>query len=176
MNSPATWIGGVFAVAWLLFIDASPASFAFLAVTGSIVAVALMGKGEVKQFESSACPQEVINSAVTLLGTHKRWAVAMAGESTGTFSYHRRPSKIVAFVLLLFFIVPGIVYLALAGKKESFTVSATPRVGSRTLVQATSNGWRGKSAGRQLESQLGVIAPDETPTAEAPLPTGVGGY
>lgn len=52
--------------------------------------------------------------------------------------------------------MPGIVYLALAGKKESLSVSATPQE-DRTLVQATANGWRGRRASRELENQLAVV-------------------
>ena len=136
----------------------------------SVVAIAISGRGENKRFETSASPQEVVNSAVTILGTHRRWAVTMAGESNASFSFHRPPSKLIAFFLLLMFVWPGIIYLVLAGKRESFTVTATPGGAATTMVQATSNGSRGKSAGRQLERQIAQVAmkhPAETIDAVA---------
>jgi hypothetical protein len=127
-------------------------------VFSTVVALVIGGRGEVRRFETSATPQQVVNSAVTILGTHKRWAVTLAGDSNASFSFHRPPSKLVAFCLLLMFIWPGIIYLVLAGKKESFTVTALPGGTAETMVQATSNGGRGKKAGRELERQIAQVA------------------
>lgn len=70
------------------------------------------------------------------------------------FGYHKKPSKLIAFVLLCCFLVPGIVYLVLAGKKESLSVSTTSHTGGDTVVQVVSNGSRGKGAGRRMRAQL----------------------
>jgi hypothetical protein len=133
-----------------------PLELGFLVVVFSVILVLVGGPGEVRRFETSASPQEVINAAITVVGTHRRWATLAHTEGAVTFGYHRPPSKLIAFLLLLCFIVPGIVYLVLAGKRESLSVSATEQAG-RTAVQATSNGWRGRAAGRELEKQLAVI-------------------
>lgn len=150
------WVAAV--VVGLMLGFGSVEIFIVGAIFSSIVALVIGGRGEVRRFETSASPQQVVNSAVTILGTNKRWAVTLAGESNASFSFHRPPSKIIAFFLLMMFIVPGIVYLALAGKRESFTVTATPGGTATTMVQATSNGGRGKSAGRELERQIAQVA------------------
>jgi hypothetical protein len=114
------------------------------------------GRGGVLRFETSASPQEVISTAITLVGTHRRWATLAHTDVAVTFAYQRPPSKLIAFLLLLCFLVPGIIYLVLAGKRESLSIATSLR-DRRTAVQATANGWRGRRASRELERQLGVV-------------------
>jgi hypothetical protein len=127
---------------------------AALIIVGGVVAWVMLRRGEALRFETTAAPGEVIHSAISFVGTKRRWAVLSNNETAATFGYHKKPSKLLAFVLLLCFIVPGVVYLALAGKKESLAVSTSARPGSNTAVQVVSNGWRGKGAGRRMRAQL----------------------
>jgi hypothetical protein len=123
--------------------------------------------GEALRFETTAAPQQVVMTAVSVVGTKRRWAVLAQTDNGVTFSYHKGPNKFLAFVLFLFFIVPCILYLILAGKKESLAVQVHQQ-GNQMMVQATSNGWRGKSAGRALRAQLG-LAPGTAASVQATL-------
>lgn len=126
-----------------------------LVVVGSIIAYVMLRRGELLRFQTSAAPQEVINTTLSLVATRRRWATVGTTETSATFSYHRGPRPLVAIPLFLLFIIPGILYLVLAGKRESLSVTGSPQ-GGATTVQIASNGWRGKGAGRELRSQLGV--------------------
>lgn len=111
--------------------------------------------GEALRFETTSSPQQVIMTATSLVGTKRRWAVLAQTESSATFAYHKSPNKLLAVILLFFFVVPCVLYLILAGKKESLSVMVQSD-GNQSIVQASSNGWRGKFAGRALKAQLGV--------------------
>ena len=144
---------------------------ALLVIAAAIVAFVLLGRGELLRFETTAASQEVINGAISQVGTKRRWSALSTSEAAATFGYHKKPSKLIAFVLLLCFVVPGIIYLVLAGKKESLAVTTSPQSGAGTSVQVASNGWRGKGAGRALRSQLGV-APEAASARTVALPEG----
>jgi hypothetical protein len=145
--------------------NVGPLEIGVMVVFFSLIAAVVGGHGGVLRFETSASSQEVVNAAITTVGTHRRWATLAHTDTGVTFGYHRPPSKLIAFLLLLVFLVPGIVYLVLAGKRESLSISATRR-DDRTHVQATANGWRGRRASRELETQLaGVLGPALEPAS-----------
>jgi len=127
----------------------------FLAFVGAIVAFVILRKGESVRFETQAAPSQVIMAATAAVGTGRRWAVAQQSENYLIFNYVKKPSKLVAMFGLFFFLVPGIVYLVLAGKKETLSLQIDRSTGN-TIVQATSNGFRGKFAAREIRKQLGV--------------------
>lgn len=129
----------------------------FLVFVGAIVALIVLRKGEALRFETQAAPSQVLMAATAVVGTGKRWAVAHQTDHSVTFTYTKKPSKLIALFLLLFFIVPGIVYLVLAGKKETLSFQIDRSTGN-TIVQAVSNGYKGKSAARDVRTQLGVGA------------------
>lgn len=128
-----------------------------LVLAGTVYAWIKLRSGEALSFETTAAPQQVIMTATSVIGTKRRWAVLAQTDTTATFAYHKGANKLLAVILFFCFIWPCILYLILAGKKESVSVLVHAN-GSQTVVQATSNGWRGKSAGRALRSQLGVAA------------------
>jgi hypothetical protein len=80
------------------------------------------------------------------------------GPHGANFQYHKGPNVLVALVLLLCFLIPGIVYILLAGKRESLIVNIDSATAGMTVVQVTSNGFRGKGAGRALRRQVSVPA------------------
>lgn len=123
--------------------------------------------GETLRFETTAPSSQMVMTATSVVGTKRRWAVLAQTDNSVTFAYHKGPNKLLAVILFFFFIIPCIVYLILAGKKESLSVAASSLDGRQTLVQVTSNGWRGKSAGRALRAQLGVAAGTSAATAGA---------
>lgn len=126
-----------------------------LVLVGCAVAWWKLRSGEALRFETTAQPQQVIMTAVSTVATKRRWATLAQTDNTVTFSYHKGPNKLLAVILFFFFIFPCILYLILAGKKESLSVFVQSE-GGQSIVQATSNGWRGKSAGRALRGQFGV--------------------
>jgi hypothetical protein len=131
-------------------------SFFFLLVfVGAIAALVLLRKGEALRFETQAAPSQVIMAATAAVGTGKRWSVAHQTDNSVTFNYVKKPSKLIALVGLVFFLLPGIVYLVLAGKKETLSFMLDRSTGN-TIVQATSNGYKGKFAARGVRTQLGV--------------------
>jgi hypothetical protein len=164
--SPRAWVVGAGLAVILLIVVLASAKVGplelvvLLALLAGAVALA-GGRGGVLRFETSASPQEVISAAITLVGTHRRWATLAHTDVAATFSYHRPPSKLIAFLLLLCFVVPGIVYLVLAGKRESLSIATSLRA-DRTAVQATASGWRGRRASRELDRQLGAVAAQAT--------------
>jgi hypothetical protein len=137
-----------------------------LVIVASVIAWFVLRRGEVLRFETMSAPAEVIHSAISNIGTGRRWAVLANDQTSATFQYHKRPSKLIAFILFWFFIIPSIIYLVLAGKRESLAVSTSERPAGGTMVQIVSNGWRGKSAGRRVQRQLGPIEQTRIEPAE----------
>lgn len=142
--------------------------FILLVIIGAIAALVVLRKGEAARFETQAAPSQVIMAATAAVGTGKRWAVAHQTDHSVTFNYVKKPSKIIALVGLLFFFVPGLVYLVLAGKKETLAFQIDRSTGN-TIVQATSNGFRGKTAARGVRQQLAVAVGTTAAAAHAPL-------
>jgi len=130
-------------------------TLALITVVGSIVGVMVLKRGENLRFETSATAQEVVNVALATAGTGRRWSVLAATDRTATFAYQKKPSLLIGFVLLWFFLVPGILYLVFAGKREALSVSVTTS-GTGQQVQVVSNGFRGKLAGRAVRRQVTV--------------------
>jgi hypothetical protein len=114
--------------------------------------------GENLRFESPSDPRRIVMAAVAIVATKRHWQVLAQSDTGASFRYHRRPKALLAVVLLFFFLIPGIVYLALAGKRESLLLNIYNDNAGMTVVQLTSNGFRGKSAGRALAHQVSVQA------------------
>ena len=127
-----------------------------LVFVGAIAAFVVLRSGESVRFETQAAPSQVIMAATAQIGTSRRWAVANQTDHSLIFNYTKKPSKLIALIGLIFFFFPGIIYLVLAGKKESLTFQIDRSTGN-TIVQMTSNGFRGKFAGRGVRTQLGVV-------------------
>src|SRR5450756_529600 len=129
-----------------------------LVILAAIVAFFVLRSSETLRFETSSDPHRVVMAAIGIVGGKRRWQTMSQSPHGVSFQYHKGPKKLTAFVLLVCFIVPGIVYVALAGKRESLVVNIDPAAEGLGLVQATSNGWRGKGAGRALRRQVGLPA------------------
>jgi len=124
----------------------------------SIVAFLMLRSGENLRFETPSDPRRVVMAAVGIVGTKRHWQVMSQEEDGASFRYHRRPKALVAFVLLLCWLIPGIVYMVLAGKRESLVLSIYRDTAGTTVAQITSNGFRGKAAGRALARRISVPA------------------
>ncbi|MCB1000363.1 MAG: hypothetical protein R2713_12200 [Ilumatobacteraceae bacterium] len=147
-----------------------------IACIASIVAYVKLKQGEVIRFDTPAPPQHVVMTSVAQVGTARRWTTATQTDTNVAFNYHKRPNTVVVIVLLLFGIIPGVVYWMLRSKREALnvmmTASAAPGL---TTVQIVSNGYQGKSAGRAVRAALGVSPTAAVTTASTqalPAPRG----
>jgi len=129
-----------------------------LVLIASVVAFFLLRSGENLRFGTPSDPHRVVMAAIGIVGVKRRWEIMAQSDHSAHFSYHRRPKIPVAIILLLCFLIPGIVYVLLAGKRESLVVNSDAGTAGMTVVQITSNGFRGKAAGRALQRQVSVPA------------------
>jgi hypothetical protein len=140
-------------------------------IIAAIVGLILLRRGEKLQFVTRATSHQVTMAAVGEVGAKRRWTTLTQGAGTVTFTYFRRPSYIILFLLLLFIatIPLAILYAIMARRHEALSVYAAPGDNGETYVQIVSNGWRGKGAGRAIQGQLGVVAaPTAAPAVAAP--------
>ena len=129
-----------------------------LILIAAIVAFFILRSGENLRFETSSDPHRVVMAAVSIIGAKRRWQTLAQSDHGANFQYHKGPKVFVAIILLLCFLIPGIVYVLLAGKRESLILNIDSGTAGITVVQVTSNGFRGKAAGRALQRQVSVPA------------------
>jgi hypothetical protein len=129
-----------------------------LILAASVVAFFVWRSGENLRFETPSDPRRVVMAAVAIVATKRHWQVLTQGNDGASFRYHRGPNPLLALVLLFFFVVPGIVYILLAGKRESLVLNIYDDKAGGAVAQLTSNGFRGKSAGRALARQVSAMA------------------
>jgi hypothetical protein len=129
-----------------------------LVLIASIVAYFFLRSGENLRFESPSDSRRIVMAAVAIVATRRHWQIMAQSNDGASFRYHRRPKALVAVVLLFFFLIPGIVYMLLAGKRESLVLNVYSDKTGMTVTQLTSNGFRGKAAGRALARQVSVRA------------------
>jgi Ca2+/Na+ antiporter len=145
-----------------------------LILIAAVFAFFMLRSGENLRFETSSDPHRVVMAAVGIVGAKRRWQTMAQGPHGANFQYHKGPNVLVALVLLLCFLIPGIVYILLAGKRESLVVNIDSATTGMTVVQVTSNGFRGKGAGHALRRQVSLPAGALGSAAAAAL-TGGGG-
>ncbi|MGH2879024.1 MAG: hypothetical protein ACRDK4_05380 [Solirubrobacteraceae bacterium] len=129
-----------------------------LILIAAAVTFFMLRSGENLRFETSADPYRVIVAAIGIVSAKRCWEITAQSERGANFKYHKQPKVLVAILLLLCFFIPGIVYVFLAGKRESLVLSIDTGTSGPTVVQITSNGFRGKAAGRALARQISVPA------------------
>jgi hypothetical protein len=144
-----------------------------LVLIASIVAFFFLRSGENLRFETPTEPRRIVMAAVAIVATKRNWQVMAQSDDGASFRYHRRPNPLIAVFLMCFFLIPGIVYLVLAGKRESLVLNIYSDKVGMTVAQLTSNGFRGKFAGRALAQQVSVRA-GTMAMEQAPLPGSVG--
>lgn len=129
-----------------------------LVLVAAVVTFFMLRSGENLRFETPLEPHRVVMATVGIVGAKRRWATVAQTNYSANFRYHKRPKILVAVMLLTCFLIPGIVYVVLAGKRESLIVNIDSGTTGMTVVQITSNGFRGKAAGRDLRRQVSVPA------------------
>jgi hypothetical protein len=144
-----------------------------LILIAAVVAFFILRSGENLRFETSSDPHRVIMAAVGIVGAKRRWQTMTQSDHGANFQYHKGPNVLVAIILLLCFLIPGIVYVLVAGKRESLVLTIDSGTAGMTVVQITSNGFRGKAAGRALQRQVSVPA-GSLGTGKAPVLTAGG--
>ncbi len=132
-----------------------------LFVVGSIAAYVWLRRGEELRFETTAEPDHVMMAAVGVFGTKRRWSILSLTDHNASFAYHKSPNWLIALLLLMLLLVPGIVYLILGSKREDVFVMTVAGPGPHVTVQVTSNGYRGKFTARALRRRLEI--PADTP-------------
>jgi hypothetical protein len=145
-----------------------------IVIAGAIAAYFSLKSGETIRFETSSNPRQVTMAAVSVVAGKRRWQTLSQGDGSANFAYRKGPNMLIALIGLFFFLIPGIVYLVLAGKKEALAVNTDDSTPGMTLVQVSSNGWRGKSAGRALRAQVGLV-PGSLAAGSQLLPAGSAG-
>lgn len=134
------------------------------AVVGTVWLVS-ESRGGVESETTSKDPSQVIASAVASIpvGTvsmRSSWMPTGHSDRSASFVYKRRPSILVALVGLLFFLVPGILYLVFAGKSQTLQVDCLSTAAGVTTVQVASSGGYARRRGRVF---LGVLAATPAP-------------
>lgn len=152
-----------------------------LLLIAAIAGLVILRRGEALCFETAASADQVTMVAVEEVGGKRRWTTLSQAAGSVTFSYYKRPNVLLVLLLAIFVIsIPlAILYVLLAGKRESLSVYSAAVPSGATRVQITSNGWRGKSAGRAirggLTAELGavpqaVVAPKQPVLSAAEQP------
>lgn len=107
------------------------------------------------RLETEMSTVDVVSNAVQVM-TMKNWTVSSQTPTAVTFTRRKKPNWLTALVLLLFLLIPGIVYLVLAGKTFSFSVSTRAADMGKTSVQIA---WNRNSAGRGPAAAIQRLIP-----------------
>jgi len=147
------------------------------AVAASIYFIA-ESRGGVESATVSRDPAEIISLALAQIpgGTasfRSSWMPAGHSERSASFVYKRRPSILVAFALLWFFILPGILYLVFGGKSQTLQVDVLGAESGATTVQVAASGGLARRRAQRFLTQIADRAPATVGTAEGqPLAVG----
>ena len=129
------------------------------AVAASIYFIA-ESRGGTETITVNRDPAEIIALAVAQVpgGTaslRSSWMPAGHTDRSASFVYKRRASILLAFFLLWFFIVPGILYLVFGGKSQTLQVDVLGGgADGMTTVQVASSGAVARRRGRRFLSQV----------------------
>lgn len=134
-----------------------------LILAAALIAYFALRSGEAVRFSTAADPENIIAAAIGLVASRRRWQTLSQGANHVTFQYRQRPNMLVGLILLLCFLIPGILYIMLAGKRQSLAINITAGTAGEAVVQVTSNGFRGKTIGRTLRGRF--AQPPALPTA-----------
>lgn len=142
------------------------------AVAASIYLIA-ESRGGTETITVNRDPAEIIALAVAQVpgGTasfRSSWMPAGHTDRSASFVYKRRPSILLAFVLLWFLIVPGILYLVFGGKSQTLQVDVLGgSAEGMTTVQVAASGGTARRRGRRFLSQVQSRSLSATPEAAA---------
>lgn len=137
-----------------------------------LYAISARHRGRVFETRALVPPQSVGMTATAVIGGQRHWHVVGQTEGQTIFRYERKPNAFAALLLLFLFVIPGIVYLLVAGERETLTVTALADNDDETAaVQIATNGVRSKAAARTPLRHLPQPLPPAAPTpSEPPAP------
>ena len=135
-----------------------------LLVLGAIAACAYLiveNRSGVESATVRRSPEEIISLSVAQIPTgtaslRSSWMPGGHTDRSATFVYKRRPSVLLALFLLLFFLVPGILYLIFGGKNQTVQVSVLPGQSGDNVVQVASSGGVARRRARAFLHSLAV--------------------
>ena len=113
--------------------------------------------GETLSFETTADPQRAIAALLSLLAAKRHWYSVSRSEQGVHFECREGPDALIALVLLLCLLLPGVIYIALTRRRESLVVSIGAAEAG-TFVRVASNGRRGRAVGRALRRHVEFAA------------------
>lgn len=144
------------------------------AIAASIYLIA-ESRGGTETITVNRDPAEIIALAVAQVpgGTasfRSSWMPAGHTDRSASFVYKRRASILLAFFLLWFFIVPGILYIVFGGKSQTLQVDVLGgSADGLTTVQVAASGGTARRRGRRFLNQIGDRAlPASEPAAALP--------
>jgi hypothetical protein len=106
---------------------------------------------------------DVVHHAVRVM-TMRNWTMTSQTATAATFTRTKKPSALVALILMLFLLIPGIIYLVLGGKTFSLSVSTRIVGDGKTAVQLA---WNRNGAGK---APAGIIQRMLLPGGVSPNP------
>ena len=135
-----------------------------LLVLGGIAATAYLvaeNRAGVESATVKSSPEQIISLAVASIpkqtaSLRSSWMPAGHDGRSATFTYHRRKSILLSIFLLLFFLIPGILYLIFGGKSQTLRVSIidTDEASGTTTVQVAASGGVARRRGRSFLQSL----------------------
>ncbi len=101
--------------------------------------------------QTGLAPQDAIRTAVQTF-TMSGWQITSQTHDNATFAKNRKPSCLLAGILLLIGFIPGILYLVLAGgTMNAYVHAATGGTSTTTLqISGTASGWGAKSSAQRV--------------------------
>lgn len=99
-------------------------------------------------------PNEVLMTVVAEVGSRHHWNLVSQDNNSATFRFYKGPNLLIAVGLMVFFILPGLVYLMISRTNESLSVMVSLTANNKTKVQLVANGGYGRGVVKQLEHRL----------------------
>lgn len=141
-------------------VNVGPITVLVLGAVAASVYLIAESRGGVDTVTVNRTPTEIISLAVAQVpgGTaslRSSWMPAGHTDRSASFVYKRRPSILLALVLLCLFIVPGILYLAFGGKSQTLQVDVLGGSSDGlTTVQVAASGGTARRRGRRFLRQV----------------------
>ena len=96
-----------------------------LAIIGACAYV-IWGKTRATAVVATKQNKNELRDGVTNFLTHRKYLAVSQGDNLMTFAMDKNASCIIAFILLLIGLIPGILYLVLGGSTKTLTIQFTP--------------------------------------------------
>ncbi len=131
---------------------------AIAGIVGLLVWIAIQKRGIHIEVDTASPPEHVRAAVLSVMGRKRSWTLVADGGSTISYQFKTKPNILIAFILLWFLLIPGIIYLVVGGQNETLTASIFDpgASGATRRVQIVANGQVGRKLARKIRSQLAV--------------------